>query len=58
MQAKVISNVDGITDVIVRRSLNRRTLYGRHYDLHVGDKVTVKRQTNNPCLVRVVATTN
>ncbi len=55
MTATVTRVIDGIADVRIRRG-NDSTLYGRHYDLKQGDTVTVKRQANNPYLVRILET--
>ena len=53
MIATVTSVENGIVRARVRRNSRDEGLYNRHYDLKVGDRVEVKRQTNNPFLVRV-----
>jgi hypothetical protein len=53
MQATVVKVEDGKVTAIGRRSSRPELLHHRHYDLKVGDKVEVKRVTNNPYLVRV-----
>ena len=53
MIATVTSVENGIVRARVRRNHRDEGLYNRHYDLKVGDRVEVKRQTNNPYLVRV-----
>ncbi len=54
MEATVKCTNDGIVDVRVRRNCRNQTLGGRHYDLRVGDRVTVARKTNNPYLIRKI----
>jgi hypothetical protein len=56
--ATVVKVEDGKVTARVRRSHRVETLYNRHHDLNVGDKVEVKRVTNNPYLVRVQPATN
>ena len=53
MQAIVTNNKYGSIRVQVRRSSQAETLDGLHTDLSIGDKVEVKRVSNNPFLVRV-----
>ncbi len=54
MKAVVRSvEMEGRTTVMVRRGYREETLYRFHPELKVGDKVEVKRQTNNPYLVLV-----
>ena len=45
----------GLADVLVRRNHSRERLQGLHPDLRLGDRVEVKRERNNPYLIRVVA---
>jgi len=52
MIATVASIEDGKITVRVRRNSHVETLYRRHNDLSVGDRIEVKRQTNNPFLIR------
>jgi len=54
MQATVTHIEDGKIKVRIRRNTSTQSLYnGRSLDLKVGDKITVKRQTNNPYLIFV-----
>lgn len=53
MVAIVKRITDNQVDVRVRRNCDNERLQGRHADLSVGDRVNVKRQINNPYLVRV-----
>lgn len=60
MQATVTAITgEGRIYVKVRRAYYQEQLQrkhaGEHGDLKVGDKVEVRRQSNNPYLVRVVA---
>ena len=50
----IVTRVEGgKISAIVRRGHRVETLYLRHDDLQVGDRVEVRRQVNNPYLVRV-----
>ena len=53
MKATVVSNDEGKVRVRVRRSGTTCTLFKHHHDLKPGDRVEVRRQVNNPYLVRV-----
>ena len=53
MIATVVSIEDGNINVRVRRNSHVETLHHRHNDLSVGDRIEVKRQTNNPFLIRI-----
>ena len=47
----------GKISAIVRRGHRAEVLYLHHSDLQVGDRVEVRRQANNPYLVRVYPAT-
>jgi hypothetical protein len=57
MQATVLNTSEGVVRVRVHRSSKTESLYERKHgdnaDLRVGDKVEVRRQTNNPYLIRM-----
>ena len=55
MQATVVQVESGKITVIVRRGFRREVLDRHHNDLRVGDHIEVKRQRNNPYLIRVVS---
>lgn len=54
MIATVISNDGSQVKIRVRRASRAETLWGQHADLNRGDRIEVKRVTNNPFPVRVV----
>ena len=56
MKAEVmgVDQNKGQVVVNVRRASRFEILDGVHHDLHKGDKVEVRRQANNPYLVRVM----
>jgi len=53
MTATIIIITDGVITVKVNRSGKIVDLYQRNYDLRVGEKIIVRRQTNNPYLIFV-----
>ena len=53
MTATIIIITDGVITVKVNRSGKIVNLYQRNYDLRVGEKIIVRRQTNNPYLIFV-----
>ena len=53
MKAIVKSVEYGIVTVRVRRNDKDETVFNAHFDVKVGDAIEVKRQVNNPYLVRV-----
>jgi hypothetical protein len=58
MQATVTKVDNQYVRAIVRRNYRDEAVQGKQPDLKVGDKIQVRRQVNNPFLVRVVAPTN
>ena len=44
---------DGFTKAIVRRGYRVEIVDGQHDDIRRGDRINVKRITNNPYLVRM-----
>jgi hypothetical protein len=53
MSAQVLYVEDGIVTVQVKRQHVYERLYLRHYDVQVGQWLSVKRVSYNPYLVRV-----